>query len=237
MKKNESGIAHLLVIVVLVVLVVVGTGVYVLTNDKPKTANSETATKELTLAEPLPTDLLSSEKVEALAAVEAPNTGLSGVQLERENGVYLYKVTLANGNTLFFNARTGTKVTHAAGATQTADGVIPAGFAPTLTFADARRIALETKPGGVIAKMHLQSEAGKVVYSVRFTDQARVDIDATTGKVVRTKAATPRNTSSASTTNDNSGSRTTLADDNNDDSSGSSSSDSNRGSGHDSNDD
>lgn len=63
---------------------------------------------------------------------------------------------------------------------------VPAGFVATISADKARTIALGAHTG-TIAKLELSLEEGKVVWNVRFTDNVRVEVDATTGSVVRIK--------------------------------------------------
>lgn len=227
MKKNEQGIAHAAVLGVLVIALVVGAGYMVMQRQDNKTNNSADDDKSSSLVAPLPNDLLTVEAVKALAVKETPTAELTSVELEQENGTFLYKVKLADGKILFFNAKTGEKVTHDAGETETEDGTIPAGFVAAISYDKAREIALGQKAGGTITKIELESEEGKVVYVVRFSDEARIYVDATSGAVVKTKPAkttdkTTTNTSTSTKPSDDSS--TSSNDDSKDDDSGSSNS-------------
>lgn len=234
MKKNEVGFAHVALVAIIVIVFITGVGIYVFKSDNSKNINREATETESNLVSPLPEDLLTVNKIKELATVEAPNIELTSVELENEDGVYVYKVKLANGTTLYFNAQTGEKVTHDDEEDEPEDGTIPTGFEAAISFDKAREIALTQKPNGVIRKIELEVEEGKVVYSVRFTDDARIDIDATSGAIVRSRPA--KTEDEADTSNSGSGSNTsgsTNDDSDDDDTSNGGSGSSNSGSGSD----
>ncbi len=64
---------------------------------------------------------------------------------------------------------------------------VPSTFVPAITAEKAKELALIALPGKTIIKVELDKEEGKIVWSVRFDGERRVDIDATTGAVVRVK--------------------------------------------------
>ncbi len=67
------------------------------------------------------------------------------------------------------------------------DSDVPSTFVPTISAEKAKELALIALPGKVVIKIQLDMEEGKVVWAVRFDGDRRVDIDATTGVVVRVK--------------------------------------------------
>lgn len=206
-KNSQAGIAHLVPLLAVVIVVVVAAGVYIARNqsDSAQLASSQSSTDSSGLNQPLPADLLTVTKVKELAAVQKPDIAIVGVELEQEDGVLVYKVKLADGSVLNLDAKTGKLVTKTEKNSQSNTGEEPlvAGTQPAISFDKAREIALQRKPGGVIRKIELEQENGKLVYSVRFTDDARVDVAASDGSVVREKAG---GTSSGSGSNSGSGS-------------------------------
>jgi len=192
-QKNEQGIGHLIVLAVVVVVFVGGAGYYVYNHNlhKTKPKNSEaTESADTTLAAPLPTDLLTLDKAKALAQAQKPNTAVLGVELENENGVLVFKVKLAGGTTLAFNARTGAVVNGAESSEVEGQTDLPADIKATITVSKAIEIALAQKSSGTVKNVELELEDGVLTYSVRFTDGGRVEINATTGAVIKTKPAT-----------------------------------------------
>lgn len=189
----------------------------------------------------IPTDLndvLSINDIRTKAAALAP-TGVSitQVELEQEHGGLFYKVKFSDGTFRLFNARTGEAVNSTSGGIET-NGTVPADFNPSITLQQAREIAQNQRPDKTITKIELESEEGAVVYSVRFSDGGRVDVNATNGSVSRVEGSS----SSSSSQSSSSSSQSPSSDDSSnhdldDDNSGSSGS-SNSGSGSDdSNDD
>jgi protein-disulfide isomerase len=53
-----------------------------------------------------------------------------------------------------------------------------------ITQQQAEATALKAYPGGKIKETELEKEDGGLIYSVEFTDDAEVEIDANTGKVL-----------------------------------------------------
>lgn len=188
-KKDQHGFHVMPAVIVLAVIGVVVSGVLVYNRQQNKEAalSEKTDDPNQTLQE-LPNDLLTVEKVKEIAANEKPDTTVIGIQLERENGVLLYKITLADGTELFVNAQTGAAVAHIEEETEDDDGdKLPGNFTAGISFSRAREIALTKRPGKIVNKIELEVEDGVVVYSVRFTDKSRVDVNATNGEVLRVK--------------------------------------------------
>lgn len=203
MQKNKAKIIRIGSAAAVVVLVAVGSGIYITDANQKKLARSqEVNTANSTLTEELPNDLLATEKIKTLATKEAPDSDITGIELEREHGEYWYKVELANGKTLFFDAKTGEKVVRASSneriTNDTARSAIPSAVDTEVSFAEARQIALAQKPGSTVRKIEFETEHGKLIYSVRFTDDARIDVDSTTGKIVRSEPAKSDNNSGSS---------------------------------------
>jgi uncharacterized membrane protein YkoI len=190
-KNNQDGFAHLLIPLLAVVIIGVGAaGVYVSKHQAKKTLNSQNDTNKISLSAPLPADLLPVDKVKELATTQKPTSAITGVELQKEEGVFVYKVKLADGTVLSFNAKTGEKVTKTGETELNSTKDISSATKPAISFDKAREVALKQKPGGTISKIELELEEGKLVYSARFTDGARVDVSAADGSVVRTKPAT-----------------------------------------------
>lgn len=67
------------------------------------------------------------------------------------------------------------------------DQTPPANPTTGLTLAQAEAIAQNQLPNKTIARAELENEEGIQVFSVRFSDGSRVDVDASTGAIVRTQ--------------------------------------------------
>ncbi len=216
MRKNQKGFVLLPLLAVVVVVAVAGVSLFVVQRSNDKFQKAADEPESISNLEPLADNLLSPEKIKVLAAAEVPNVEINGIELEKEHDQTLFKVKYANGTVVLFNAQTGAKVNRSSGSNNdNGQGTIPAGFTTTLDFTKARELAKAQKPDGTIRKIHLQMENGKVVFSVRFTDNARIDVDANSGAIVRNdpgkgKSSTAPNNSNSGTSNSstNSGSST-----------------------------
>lgn len=197
MKTNQSGIAHLAAVMAVVVVGAIGgVGYYVYQqgNDKPALRQEDKKSQDDVL--PLSLEgIKSTDEIKTVAQETIGTANLVGVELEQEHGTLIYKLKLSDGRILFFDAKTGAPVTKTSTETVETDDTIPAGFVAGITIDQARQTALAQRPGKTVSKIELETEEGKVVYSVRFTDGGRVDVNATDGSVVRVK-----NPSSTSTT-------------------------------------
>lgn len=198
------------VFAVLIVLVFVGSASAAVTSSRiNQQRENESA---------LPADLatsLSIDDIRAIALSEVPSGSITGIELEQEDGVLIYKVKFSDGSTRLYNANTGELVNKNEFET---DETVPSGYVPGITLQEARTIAQNQRPGKTITKIELEVEEGVVVYSVRFSDEGRVDVNADTGAVVRVKNEQTSDSSDSSddSTDDNSGSNS--IDDSSDDS-------------------
>lgn len=135
------------------------------------------------------TDLKEMAVIQESALQDKSGVSVIHVELEQKtDGNLVYKLLLSDGTRLVYDAKTGMKL-----ATETEnekpEETLPANFSGGIGFAKALAIAKAEKPSSNVYKIELELEDGVLVYSVRFTDKARVDVDAETGAVVRTKAA------------------------------------------------
>jgi uncharacterized membrane protein YkoI len=163
-------------------------------------------------------DVLSIENIRKMAETNLPEgLSVSQIELETEDGRVVYKVKFSDGTFKLYDARTGSLFNKSE--VVDVDDFVPTGFVAGITLQQARDIAAAKRPGQTIIKIELETEEGVVVYSVRFADGSRVDVNATNGTVVRIK------------TDDDSDSSDSSEDDEDDDgSSGSGSDSSNSGS-------
>lgn len=190
MKKigtQQQGFAFLTVLLVLLVATTAA-GAYTLVQRRAVEENDI----ELSRATSLPTNLgetLTAAKLSELVLAEKPEAVIAAVELEQEDEGLLYKVVLNDGSVLFYDAKTGAKVNRtAANESLSDDDRLPASFVASINFADAVAKAKATYGDKPIKAVKLEMEDGKVVYSVRFRDGGRVDIDAASGDITRQKS-------------------------------------------------
>lgn len=60
-------------------------------------------------------------------------------------------------------------------------------FNPDIDLLRAQEIALEGNDGAVVTKVELEGKRGVLTYTVELDDRIEIDIDATTGEVLRTE--------------------------------------------------
>ena len=228
--STATGLAALAVLIV-----VGGMSAFVAANKTRLNSEQKTA---------LPTnlaDVLPIEDIRAAALKDVPDGTITGVELEQEEGALLYKVRFSDGSFRYYDAKTGVAVMRSQDETEQ-DESVPAGFVAGITVQQARDIALAQRSGS-ITKIELETENGVVVYSVRFSDGGRVDVNATSGAVLRVRSGSETNTSdddsddanddSSETSDSGSSSDDTNSDDAEDSDNSGSGSDSNSGSGSD----
>ena len=188
-KNTQQGFAHIVMIVVVVAVVVLVFLGWRAASDNADTNLSIDSTSEQT---PLLADLSgvkSIEEIQALAVSQAGDANVVGIELETNDDTTVYVVHLSDGTRLVFDAKTGE-----VGVLNDDDDdeigelkQIPAGFKASISITKAVEIAKTNRPNSTVEKVKFEVEKGVVVYSVRFTDESRVDVNAKTGKVQRLK--------------------------------------------------
>lgn len=189
MNTKSRGFAAVEFVLIVAVVVLIGGGlfyVYSKSSNNSKVANTtETETTEL---KALPDDLagiLTLEKIQELVEQEAPNTSVKAVELGVEDGVLVYIVGLSDGSQLAFDATSGEKVAVAkASDDEDEEQHTLTDLTSKVSLANAVSIARAQHPGVDVRKVEIEQEDGILVYSVRFTDKARVDVDANNGSVI-----------------------------------------------------
>lgn len=152
---------------------------------------------EVSMVDITPTALTGLKDIAAIqstAITDKPGVTVVHMELEQgETGPLVYKVQLSNGIIVVYNARTAALIKSTPG-TKTSSEALPGGFTGGIGFAKAVEIARAKQPGSRVYKVELEQEGGVVVYSVRFSDKARIDVNAQDGMVVRTKPAQIKDT-------------------------------------------
>ena len=192
-KKIQDGSSHIVLLGAIVVLAVVGAaGWRVLSNDSNTTNLSVDTPTQQTLAEQLPADLTGIKPIaEIYSLAEAQKVGVTvtGVELESEDGQVVYVVHFSDGSIVAFDANSGDVVQLSDDNDDDIndDDSLPSSFVAGISIKDAIDIAKAERPGSTLEKVELEVENGIVVFSVRFTDESRVDVRADNGKVQRLK--------------------------------------------------
>lgn len=129
--------------------------------------------------------LLSFDDVKAIAMKDMPDVAISAIELEKEDGQMVFKVKFANGNVRLYDAMTGAPVMKD---DELEDEDVQATLHATISAAEARSIAM-MHHSGTITRIELETEDGVTVFSVRFADGGRVDVNAMDGSVMRVRGA------------------------------------------------
>lgn len=188
MKTNNKGFTIVETLIVVSVLAGIGgVGYFVYNRQDTKSSISSVDSSE-TKESTLPTNLegvLSLTKVEELVKQESSTATIKGIKLEVEDGVLVFVVYMSDGSKLAFNATSGEKVAVSSDSNDAEESFdYVSGFDTKLTLSKAIEIAQVKRPGIAIKKVEIEIEDGVLVYSVRFVDKGRVDIDAENGSVI-----------------------------------------------------
>ena len=161
-------------------LVAAGTGLYINEMNKKNLANGEKISTTQPLKDELPADLMTIDEIKSIVFEESPNVEVHTVVLEKSADEYQYKTQLNNGTVIYFNARTGKRIstTH-----NDAHIAAPPIESINIGFNDARQIALASNPSGVVSKIELLNENNTSTYCVWFGDTEHIDVRANDGVV------------------------------------------------------
>lgn len=251
-QNNQSGFSIVEIAIVVVVVAIVGLLGWKFYDAKFNQAQVDNAVDKANTADIVPealAEITDIKTIQQSALADKPGVTVVHMELEQSGSGLVYKAQLSDGTVTVYNARTGAHVRSGVAREKTTE-VLPTDLSTGISFAKALEIARAEKPGSKVYKIELEREAGVLVYSVRFSDKARVDVNAQSGAIVRTKAARveakeqpvaeSKSSSSTSTGNSHSGSNSSTTSSGNSSSSHSGSghaSSSNSGSSHDSSDD
>ena len=135
---------------------------------------AETSAPEAPAAQVTPNDTISAEQAQQLALAAAPGGVLAKpAELVSYQGALAYEVILDRG-TLYIDAQSGTVL--ASNVAPARDGAVSA--------EQAAEVAVSYRGGGTVREVEREDEHGTLVYEVKFTDGAKVYVDAATGQVV-----------------------------------------------------
>ena len=168
---------------VIIALVAVGGTSALVTNNRAEQARQSEIELPATLD-----SILSVDEIQAIALIDEPSLEVLSIELENEDEGLLYSVTYSDGSVRYYDASNGMLVTRNSNNYEV-DESVPAGFVAGISINEARQIAQNQRPGKTVTKIELETEEGVVVYSVRFSDNGRVDINATNGNVLSVRSA------------------------------------------------
>lgn len=176
--------------VAIVLVAVFGIQSYRLWNQSLQFSN-RTAGIETRVAMPNNVDgILPLEQINAIAA-RSNGDQIAELTLVPTDSGLVYKVRFINGSVAFFNAISGEPTT--ARDSDNDDNekpstTLPAKLVSSISFEDAREISQARFPAIKIARIVLEADGSIMIISTRFVNGARIDIDASTGRILRTKS-------------------------------------------------
>ena len=217
-------VGHVEILAAIVIVGVIGfAGWRVMSKDKQPTNDTPQASVETqTEASVLPTqltDIKSVDEIKTLATSGAGDLSITGVELEMEEGKAVYVVHFSDGSTQSFDAKTGTKLQLADNKNDDIDKTknLPDGFVAGLTIQEAIDKAKAELPNQVVRKVEMKVEDGVVLYSVKFKNGGRVDVNAADGTIVKKVEGGQSNSGSSNSEHSNSGSSSSGSHEANDD--------------------
>ncbi|MDX1765608.1 MAG: PepSY domain-containing protein [Candidatus Saccharimonadales bacterium] len=193
LKSNQTGAIGVIEILLVVVLIgAVSFTVWRVNGADEETSKASQSALEASEAQlklkTLPENLEGLKTFEEIRdSADIGDASIVGVELEQDDGSLVFELKLSDGRVLVFDARTGELVATETDDDSSEDDAIPAGFTTEVTLADALATAKAERPGEKVEKVELEVEDGRVVWSVRFVDDGRVDVDALTGEITRVR--------------------------------------------------
>lgn len=186
LKRNEHGIAHIGLIILVVAVVGAGSFAYWRVSSNSKSAARTAPTAQVN-GEALPQNLENLKTLDELEQITGNQDGVDIIKfvLESKDGSYIYKVTLSNGKKLVVDATSG-KILSEETTDVGEDDKIPSGIQVTVSPSEAYKIAA-TKSSSQIKTIEMEVEDKKVVYKIEYQDGSKIEIDASSGSIVKSE--------------------------------------------------
>lgn len=190
--KRQSGFSPVEIVIGVIVLIIIGFLVWAFVSSLQSNSQKDNTTQSAQTSEIDPaalTDLADIATIQQSALEGKEGASVNGIQLKTEDGKLVYQASLSDGSVLTFDAKSGTKLSEEK---ETADDTaksLPAGFNGGIGLARAIEVAKITAPNSAVRELELEQEDGVLVYRVKFANEAQIDVNATTGTIIRTKAA------------------------------------------------
>lgn len=193
MNKNQNGFSHIALMLVVLVIGVIGVAGWRVVKQSRQPSKQ---TQPVLSQDVLPDDIVGIKpmnEILASAQAEIGERQVIQIELNQEDTALVFEIALNDGGSLVYDAKTGEKLTINVDDVENekdddGDDPLLAGFKPSVSLQDVLSKAKAEHPSVNARKIELEVEDGVVVFSVRFVDKFRVDIDATDGTVVRIKS-------------------------------------------------
>ena len=224
--NSQSGFSAVEILMVAVVVLLVGAVGYSAYNQfvaGDKGVASVSSSQSLSESEAELSDVLALPKITEIAASQVGDLKIVGIELEANDSGMVYVVHYSDGSSVVFDAMSGEKLALKDNNNDDIEGkAFPSDFTAKITIQEAISIAKQKRPNSTLQKVEIEIENGVVVYSVRFTDESRVDVSASDGTVQRLKDETGKDVIKLESSDDDqdddhkSGSKSNDDDDNDD---------------------
>jgi uncharacterized membrane protein YkoI len=183
--SNQKGFSAVEGLLVVIVIGVIGfSGYYVVNRNNNETQLSVDTTESSELSEELPIDLeglKTIEEIETVAGVSDTVSMLS-YKLESSDSKTEYVVILSNGKKLVIDARTGEILSEEDTDVSSLSSSIPINV--SLKEAYALATARYQSP---VKDVEFEVEDTKATYKIEYLDGSKVEIDASTGSIVKSE--------------------------------------------------
>jgi len=190
--KRQSGFTIVEIGISVVVLVIVGLLGWKFFSSMQSNSQKDRAAQSVQTSEIDPAKLAEITDIATIqknALDGKQNTSITGIQLKSEDGKLVYQATLSDGSVLTFDATSGAKLSEEQETTDDTAKSLPANFSGGIGLAKAVEVAKTTVPNSAVRELELEEDDGVLVYRIKFANEAQVDVNATTGAIIRSKAA------------------------------------------------
>ncbi len=171
----------------IVVVVVLLVGGFVVWEAASSNNDNQANTESIEQIEMLPGNLDTLKSLDEIEEIAEAGDGVSVISfvLETKDGRTVYKIILSNGQKLEIDAVTGETLSQET-TDVSEDDKIPARVDINISPSQAYQKA-SSKSSSEIKSVEMEVEDTKVVYKIEFEDGSKIEIDATTGNIVKSE--------------------------------------------------
>lgn len=183
--NNQKGFSLVEGLIVIAVIGVLGfSGYYVVNRNNDETQLSVDTSESSELSEELPLNLeglKSIEEIESIAGVSDSVSVLS-YKLETSDSKTEYVIVLSNGKKIVIDARTGEVLSE-----ENTDVSSYSSVAPVNVSLNEAYTLATSRYSSPVKEIEFEIEDDKATYKIEYLDGSKVEIDASTGSVVKSE--------------------------------------------------
>lgn len=180
--EQKGAIDPLIIVIVVLVLVIGALAFWIVDSAKDTNQASRNSSEQAETKEEVVSDVKTLDEVKQISNF-GDGVTITSSELEDKDGIKVYKLVLSDGRKLVVNASTGDVISEEkTDSTSQDDSKVSA----TITESEAEAIAA-TKSTSSIKKIELESEDTKATYKIEFEDGSKVEIDATSGTIIKSE--------------------------------------------------